>query len=146
MHRSHTVACVGQASLLLHLQHHSGPVHHVSLLASPSAPGSEVFRMVVCTADQLIWRELEWLDGIWRSSRVALGAGSFGSRLINLEKLSKSWFFYLYIIYSQSITTFSQVQGRLHHSAQMCTPASLPWFQTGRFLCRYTAGHFLRSV
>lgn len=71
-----------QASLLLHLQHHSGPVHHVSLLASPSAPGSEVFRMVVCTADQLIWRELEYKDGFTTVHKCARQQACRGSRWV----------------------------------------------------------------
>lgn len=71
-----------QASLLLHLQHHSGPVHHVSLLASPGAPGSEVFRMVVCTADQLIWRELEYKDGFTTVHKCARQQACRGSKWV----------------------------------------------------------------
>lgn len=73
-----------QASLLLHLQHHSGPVHNVSLLAAPSAlpPGSEVFRMVVCTADQLIWRELEYKDGFTTVHKCARQQACRGSKWV----------------------------------------------------------------
>lgn len=70
-----------QASLLLHLQHHSGPVHHVSLLASPGV-GSEVFRMVVCTADQLIWRELEYKHGFTTVHKCARQQACRGSRWV----------------------------------------------------------------
>ena len=75
-----------RASLILNLQHHSSPVQHVALLsASSSSPtGSEVFRAVVCTSDQLIWREAEYTESFTTVHKCARQQAARGSRWVGV--------------------------------------------------------------
>ncbi|CAL1165802.1 unnamed protein product [Cladocopium goreaui] len=121
-----------QASLLLHLQHHSGPVHHVSLLASPSAPGSEVFRMVVCTADQLIWRELEYKDGFTTVHKCARQQACRGSRWVGSCADTQRGIFFA----ACSNRRLLQLDpaGRRVQEMRVAGGNSAPWQQTSAFL------------
>lgn len=75
-----------RASLLLHLQHHSSPVQHVALLTTPSSSpmGSEIFRVVVCTSDQLIWREAESTESRTSVHKCARQQAARGSRWVGV--------------------------------------------------------------
>lgn len=75
-----------RASLLLHLQHHSSPVQHVALLTAPSSSpmGSEIFRVVVCTSDQLIWREAESTESLASVHKCARQQAARGSRWVGV--------------------------------------------------------------
>jgi len=54
----------GPATLLYRTQHHNWPLLRVALLLAPTVadPSSEVVRLAVCSADQLVLRELELND------------------------------------------------------------------------------------
>ena len=75
-----------RASLLLHLQHHSSPVQHVALLTAPSSSpsGGEVFRTVVCTSEQLIWREAEYTESSTSVHKCARQQAVRGSRWVGV--------------------------------------------------------------
>ena len=118
--------------LLLHLQHHSGPVCHVAL---QPAVVPETFRMVLCTAEQLFWRELELLGrdfGLFKpffDAKKALRSArspvpTSGSKrptrsLLELPSLGNSLF------------TASEVQGWRHDGAQVLASAGAPWQPLG---------------
>ncbi|CAJ1458384.1 unnamed protein product [Effrenium voratum] len=73
-----------EVSPLLHLQNHCGPVQHVSLAAQmeTTQPNSEIFRLVVCTSEQLIWREVEHTDGVTTVHKCARQQAARGSRWV----------------------------------------------------------------
>ena len=111
-----------RASLLLHLQHHSSPVQHVALLTDLSTmpSGSEVFRVVVCTSDQLIWREAECTESQTSVHKCARQQAARGSRWVGICTDAARGFFYA-ACSSRRVLQLDQAGRRTH---EVCIGAS----------------------